>query len=233
MSDFDAEDCLERYRRLMAAQPGEFEARPGDPIRVLTNADDMKRAQEAVRDAKPTRGMSYDDFRIGVLTGDGYCRYVRDAVSFPDGSVGLFRRILVPNGTVVLPLLDDGRVALIRIYRHPTRSWMIEAPRGALENDLSIEEVARKEVAEEIDAEVTGDLIDLGIVHTTSGMSEEWMRLWAAKVSDPQGVVDQTEGIDAILTPTVAEVEAMILDGRITDGITIAAFTRARLRGIV
>jgi hypothetical protein len=44
---------------------------------------------------------------------------------------------------------------------------------------------------------------------------------------------NELEGIKSILWVTVAELEAMIRDGAITDGFTIAAFTRARLKGLI
>lgn len=230
MADFDAEDCLRRYHLLMESSPDLFRRRPEGGIQIVTEPDLMRQAQEAAGKAYREAGIGGEDLRIGVLTEWPFASYVRDAVRFPDGQLGLYLRILATNGVTLLPILD-GKIVLERIFRHPTGAWFLEAPRGGLEAGMTYEEMARHEVREEIGAELLS-YHDLGLVHTTSGISPEWIRLAAGHIGPP-GEPGRAEGISGTRIVTVEEMEAMILDGRITDASTIVAFTRARLAGLV
>ncbi|GAB2592951.1 hypothetical protein GCM10027168_27360 [Streptomyces capparidis] len=69
---------------------------------------------------------------LGVVYSDAWIRVVRDPVRFPDGRVGAYVRLLNATeapGVAVLPVLGD-RVVLLENYRHATRSWRLEIPRG-------------------------------------------------------------------------------------------------------
>src|SRR5262245_19980633 len=73
-----------------------------------------------------------------------------DEVQLEDGAV--IRQEVVehaPSVTIV-PLLDDGRVVLIRQYRHPTGRSLLETPAGSVDAGESAEEAAQRELAEEI-----------------------------------------------------------------------------------
>jgi ADP-ribose pyrophosphatase len=96
------------------------------------------------------------------LADDPYAMMLREAVRFPDGAFGLYNRILVPGGVVVLPVLH-GRVVLIHRFRHGTRRFEYEAPRGIAGEAERIEEGARRELLEEIGA-AAEELLDLGEV---------------------------------------------------------------------
>lgn len=98
---------------------------------VLTRPDEIAAAQNEARESRRAAGLPTEDLRVGVLADDPYLRMERNAVRFPDGSLGLYNRIIVPSGATVLPVLGD-RMVLIERFRHGTRSWHLEAPRGAL-----------------------------------------------------------------------------------------------------
>lgn len=74
-----------------------------------------------------------------------------DAVTFPSGTRGTYLRFVwkSPYYVAVLPVLPDGRVVLVRAFRHALRDWCIEVPKGfGRENALPVE-VAREELDEE------------------------------------------------------------------------------------
>ncbi|MGP3928192.1 hypothetical protein [Streptomyces sp. 8N616] len=63
---------------------------------------------------------------------DAYVMLLRDPVRFPDGRTGTYIRsvsAMQEPGCVVLPLLG-GEVVLLEHFRHATRSWHWEVPRG-------------------------------------------------------------------------------------------------------
>jgi ADP-ribose pyrophosphatase len=227
MPIFDEQDCMRRYRALIARCPELFVNPPGLAYDILTTSADI----EAARAARVTR-VEGEDVRVGLLADDPYATFLREAVRFPDGRLGLYNRILVPGdgGVAVLPLLAD-RIVLIHRFRHGTRSREYEIPRGILGEDANPEDEARRELEEEIGAEAL-ELVDLGQMTTTGGIVAEWMHLYLARI-DRIGVPDRHEAIDEIVVGTIAETERMIRDGRVGDGITLSAYLRARLAGLI
>ena len=230
MPFFDAADCFRRYRDLVSGQAELFVNPPGLMYEILTAPGEMSEAQEAARRSRKSHGLDVEDTRVGVLASDPYATVMREAVRFPDGSLGLYNRLLVPGGVVVLPVLR-GSIVLIHRFRHGTRGFAYEAPRGIAGEGESLETDARRELLEEIGA-VAGELVDLGEVATTSGIVGEVMHLFLARI-DRVGTPDRHEAIAGIVCCTIAETEDMILRGTIGDGPTLAAYLRAKLAGLL
>jgi ADP-ribose pyrophosphatase len=53
------------------------------------------------------------------------------------------------DAVVVVPLLDDGRLVVERIYRHPYRAWLHEFPAGGIEPGEDPLAAAARELGEE------------------------------------------------------------------------------------
>ena len=228
MSEFDATECLARYFELVRERPDRFSNPEGDIYEILFDPVRIEHAQSEARRRRMHEGLPADDIRVGVLAEDPYLLVMRDAVRFADGSYGLYNRLLVPSGAAILPV-HDGRIVLLRRFRHGTRAWHLEAPRGSFSGAGTHEDEARRELQEEIGA-TAGELIDLGELHSTTGCLDEAHHLYMARIADV-GVPDRHEAIVELCTFTVAETERKIADGTITDGPTLALFLRARLRG--
>ncbi|MGG8405080.1 NUDIX hydrolase [Streptomyces sp. 12297] len=205
-------DGIERYEALRAQRPELFRNEP-DGIEILSDPDALAAAG-------------------GVLYQDPYVILLRDPVRFPDGREGTYIRALgatAEAGSVVLPLLD-GQVVLIEHFRHATRSWHWEVPRGAGTPGVGDAANAAKELAEEIGARVL-ELVPLGELYPDTGMAGDAALLFAARI-DVVGRLATGEGIRSAVAVPFAEAEAMVGDGRITDGFTIAVLMRARLAGL-
>ena len=212
---------LDEYLKLILQNPALIE--PEDaPLRIITDRYAIETWQE-----------ENGEKEIGVMLQDRYITVIRDLVEFPDGFVGGYNRIINTAffskggvGSVVLPV-KDGNILLIKIFRHPTRQWSIEIPRGFGEPDLSPEEIAHKEINEEINGEIE-KVVDLGEFHNNTGLERNYVHLYLAylsKVGEPR----KAEGIEKIIWVSVKELENMIAKGEITDGFTIGAYTRAKL----
>jgi ADP-ribose pyrophosphatase len=228
--DTPSDATLDRYFSLMRERPELFANAPSGGIEILTSREAIAAAQDAAGTARSERGLDTCDLRVGLIARDPYMLVLRDAVRFPDGSLGLYNRIVELRSVAVLPLLD-GRPVLVRIFRHGLREWWLEFPRGGCDPGESPEQAVRRELREEIGAEIR-DLTPLGAF--TPGGSSLSIRaeLYAARIGGV-GAPDRADGISGIEVLDVSEVERLIRASRIIDGFTLATFLRARLAGIV
>ena len=74
----------------------------------------------------------------------------KDIVNLPDGNTSTREWINHPGAACIIPVLSDGRLALIKQYRYPVKSIMIELPAGKLDPGEDPEECALREHEEEI-----------------------------------------------------------------------------------
>jgi ADP-ribose pyrophosphatase len=111
-----------------------------------------------------------------------------DDVVMPDGSVARRDYQVHPGSVAVLALDDDGRVLVLRQYRHPVRMKLWEIPAGLLdvpgENPLH---AAQRELYEEAHVKAE-DWRVLADVYPTPGGCDEAVRIFLARsVSEVEG----------------------------------------------
>ena len=230
----------ERYNQIKARWPGLFENLEDARYEILSDPPLVTEAESEERKRLRDRGLPESWSRTGVVFEDPYLILLRDAVRRPTGDLGTYVRTLPASGAAgaaVLPLLD-GRIVLLRHFRHATRKWHLEIPRGYGEVGVSAAEQARQELREEIEAEAE-NLIHLGAFHTNTGIATDQVELFLAEIP-ALGSPQVAEGIDAIELRTPYEVAQLIRGDAtddflttITDSFTIGAFTRAWLRGLL
>src|SRR5437867_10164942 len=143
MSDFDLADCMDRYRALVSDRPERFRNPDGDIYEILLDEQQIDRARRDAHSQRCADGLAAEDTRVGVLAVDPYLVVMRDAVRFADGSYGLYNRLMVPSGAAILPLVGDA-IALLHRFRHGTRAWHLEAPRGSLSGTGTLAEEAER-----------------------------------------------------------------------------------------
>jgi ADP-ribose pyrophosphatase len=228
VSDFDPEDAVRRYRARVATRPDLFVNPPGSIYEILLDPVDIAAAQAAAADVRRAHGMPAADTRVGVLAEDPYLDMLRDAVRFPDGSLGLYNRLIFPPGVVILPVYHK-KVVLIYRFRHGPRDFVYEVPRGMVSPGSSFENAAREELEEEIGA-TPRELVPLGDYHSNTGIVHETMKLFVAHI-DGVGTPSRHEAIERIELMPVDQVEALIRDGIVTDAATLAVYLRAKLGG--
>lgn len=164
-----------------------------------------------------------DDHEIADLA---RLRVVRSRFVGPDGAE--FERDVVRNQQVVamVPLLDDGEtVLLVRQYRGPVDRSLLEIPAGLCDVEGEpVEETAARELVEEV-GRVAGNLELVGRIHSSPGFSDQTVNLFLA--TDLTEVADSRQGIEeehmTVHEVPLADVPAMVADGRLTDAKTVAA----------
>lgn len=154
----------------------------------------------------------------------------RGTFEAPDGS--RFTRDVVRNQKVVamVPLHPDRTVTLVRQYRGPIDSMLLEVPAGLCDVDG---EEPRRTAARELVEEVglVADRLDLiASFHPSAGFSDQLVRLFLAtgltEVADSrQGPEEEHMTVERV---SLDDVPAMIADGRLLDGKTILGLLAAR-----
>lgn len=225
---------LDDYLAFAKSHPDLFVNPPHGGFEILLDEGEIREveAQTAQRLAK--KGLPRKWAEVGIAYRDQYLFVLRDAVRFPGGFLGSYIRIVGDEdktpGVVVLPHYKE-KVLLLRHFRHATRTWHLELPRGFGMKGLSSEEMALKELQEEIGG-TASRLLSLGQIHPDTGMTSECDELFFAEV-ESYSDAEVFEGIIEILPTAVPELEHLIRENEITDGFTIAAYMRAKLGGLL
>ncbi|MBL8679838.1 MAG: NUDIX hydrolase [Myxococcales bacterium] len=222
-----------RYKELLESQTSTLRDPAG--YTILTEAKEIRAVEEAARTRLAARGQPIEWAEVGIVFEDQYIQVIRDAVEFPNGKRGTYIRIASRSngavGAAILPISSAG-AGLVRHFRHATRSWHLEVPRGMAETGEAIEATAARELAEE-----TGwrpaRVEPLGPVFPDNGILADRVELFLAEVHAPSVATERDEAIASIVIVPIPELERMIAESEITDSFTIAAFARARLRGRV
>jgi 8-oxo-dGTP pyrophosphatase MutT (NUDIX family) len=135
-----------------------------------------------------------------------------------------------PGSVAILATPQAGRILLERIWRYAVGREMIEIPAGTLEPGEDPEACAARELAEETGYRA-GRLRAILRLHPSPGILSEMMTVYRAyDLREGEPAREAGEEIETVLVP-VAEVLAMIADGRITDAKTVASVLWAKQSG--
>jgi ADP-ribose pyrophosphatase len=157
---------------------------------------------------------------VGVLKEDRYWIWINDACKFPSGHEGVYGRILLIRslesaipGVAVMPITVEGKIVLNCNFRHATRSWEIELPRGMVDAGETAEEAARREAFEE-----TGRMIEnirsLGAFAPDSGAFGVIVPVFVAHVTSVDAPNQEaSEAIEDILELSIEEAKEAFFRG--------------------
>ncbi|MHB9146078.1 MAG: NUDIX hydrolase [Symbiobacteriia bacterium] len=134
-----------------------------------------------------------------------------------------------PGAVAVAAVDGQGRLAMVRQYRHPARQELDELPAGKLEREEDPLAAAKRELQEE-----TGQVAQtwelLADFFTTPGFSDERMRLYLARdLHQGEMHLDDDEELEAFWVD-LQEAATAALAGRYRDAKTIAGILLAQGR---
>jgi ADP-ribose pyrophosphatase len=145
----------------------------------------------------------------------------RDEVIEPSGVHATREVITHPGSVVVLPILPDGRILLIRQYRHATRQFMWELVAGRIDNNESPQKGAARELIEETGYRAKKFRVFLDVFPTPGFLEERMYILLAEGLTPGEAEPEEDEKITSKAF-TRKEVEQMIRRNKIRDAKTIA-----------
>jgi ADP-ribose pyrophosphatase len=214
------------YDSLQTSFPALF-SNDNSPFFIILNAkeiDEWKRSHS-------------DSSNFGIVFEDPFIIILKDLVQFPNGRqngyIRLYNRAYLEGGAagvVMLPRMHE-KFLLIHNYRHATRKWHWEIPRGFGEPGV----IAKKQAEVEIDEEIGGEIkqiFDLGVYFCNTGVDGNPISLFLVEMKSI-GSPKIELGVDKFRWVSVQEIEQMIANEEITDGFTIASYTRAKYKGYI
>lgn len=113
-----------------------------------------------------------------------YMTFTRDTVVGDDGREHGRDVVLHPGAVTIVAILPDGRLLLVRQYRHAAGEALLELPAGTLDRqpDGSMEDrlvAAKRELTEETGYQAA-DWRELGTFFTAAGFASELMTMFLA-----------------------------------------------------
>jgi len=150
-------------------------------------------------------------------------RFTFSKVVVDFGDRRILRDLLIhPGAVVVIPLLDGGRIVMLRQYRPGPSRWIVELPAGTLEGDEEPRKAAERELLEETGYRA-GYLKELFKMYSSPGISNEVLYVFLASDLSYEGSSHQEDEAIDVITVDLSEAIEMIKRGDIVDGKTIAS----------
>lgn len=155
-----------------------------------------------------------------------------DRVGMPGGRTATREVVEHPGAVAVVAVDDQGRIVLVRQYRHPVGRRLLELPAGLL--DVSGEDpalTARRELAEEAGLAASDWAVLVDVV-SSPGFTDESVRVYLASglspVPRPAEAVDEEADLEVLRVP-LAEAVRLVLAGEIVNATAIGGILAAQL----
>lgn len=153
--------------------------------------------------------------------------YRQDTFMLPNGEVGEYFYVHTSGSSMIIPVLDDGRIVMVKQYRYLCDEESIEFPSGGVKAGSDYSRTANEELAQEAGLRAS-DLQLVGKFNPYNGVTNEICRVYVARgLKKTDAKPDPTEEFEQLhLSPS--EIDTKIQSGEVWDGMTIAAWMLAR-----
>ena len=149
-----------------------------------------------------------------------------DTIRLPNGRETTREIVDHDPSICVVPVDDNNNVLLVRQYRKPTESFLLEVPAGGIEKGETPEEATRRELQEEI-GHTADSLRELTAFWMAPGWCSEFMYAYLATDLTPAELdADDDEFIDVVRVPLV-DIPGKIAGGEIQDAKSVASLLLA------
>jgi len=150
-----------------------------------------------------------------------------DDVRLPDGRTAKWERVSHPGAVGIVPLTGDGRVLMVKQYRHAVRDVLLEIPAGKLDESETPIECAKRELAEEVGmkADVMTPLAEF---YNSPGYSDERFFLYLARGLEPAEGESEPDEFLELVSIKLDGAHQLISSGKICDAKSIIGITLTR-----
>ncbi|SNS34098.1 ADP-ribose pyrophosphatase [Geodermatophilus saharensis] len=182
--------------------------------------------------SEPAAGGGYRVLGSETVYEGRVIRLVRDTVAMPGGGDSVREVVRHPGAVAVVALDDEGRVVLLRQYRHPVGGYLWELPAGL--RDAAGEEplaTAQRELAEEVRLAAERWSL-LTTTYSTPGFCDELVLVYLAEglsdVDRPEGFTVEHEELDMTVERVpLAEAVQRVFDGSIRNAAAVIGLLAA------
>lgn len=150
-----------------------------------------------------------------------------ETIDLPNGESAELEIARHPGGAAVVAMDNQGRVCLLRQYRHATDGWLWELPAGKLEPGEPPFSAARRELSEEAGVKAER-WSELGTMHSSPGILTEIIHLYLADGLRQAALDHETHEVIEIHWLPFGQVLDWCCDDTITDAKTLIGLFRAR-----
>jgi 8-oxo-dGTP pyrophosphatase MutT (NUDIX family) len=153
----------------------------------------------------------------------------QDDVINPSGNAGIYGVVSFKNIAIgIIPIDAEGNTWLVGQYRYPLHEYSWEIPMGGGKKELPILESAQRELQEEtgLTAKKWTQILK---IHTSNSVTDEVGYVFVAEdLTQGETAFEETEDLQIKKIP-FKEVVKMVMNGEITDGISIAGILKLAL----
>jgi ADP-ribose pyrophosphatase len=148
------------------------------------------------------------------------------AMSPMDGSEHSFYRIHSPAWAQIVPVTSDGRVVLVRQYRHGTGRITLEIPAGLVDPGEDPLRAALRECLEETGYRAR-NAVSLGVVNPNPALFSNKLYAYLATDVEPAGAIQNigTEQTEVVLV-AASQLPELMLRGDIDHALVVATLWR-------
>lgn len=152
--------------------------------------------------------------------------YRLDEFEIEGGSRGEYHYVHTCGSSMVIPVTAGGKILMVNQFRYLNQRESLEFPCGAVEEGLSAEENAIKELREETG--FTAERLEkIAEFSPYTGASDEICTVFIARKLSPAPLkADDTEEFE-LVEKTYSEIESLVENNVIWDGMTLSAWLLA------
>jgi ADP-ribose pyrophosphatase len=145
-----------------------------------------------------------------------------DTIRLPNGRLATREIVEHAHSVCIVPLDDEGNVVMVRQYRKPAETVLLEVPAGGVEEGEVSEEAVQRELQEEI-GYTAGKLRHLSSFWLAPGWCTEYMHAYLATELSLSRLDPDDDEIISVERVPLTQTPELIAKGAIQDAKSIAA----------
>ena len=154
-----------------------------------------------------------------------------DDVEMADGRQARREVVEHPDAVVVLAISDEGAIAFVRQWRHPTGGPLLELPAGRVDPGETPAETARRELREEVGLD-PGQLVPARGFYVAPGFADEFLHGFVARDCQVSPLeADEDEQL-VVEWKTLGEAIELVEAGEIVDAKSIILIQHLALEAV-